>query len=190
MTDVAGISEGGLDRLEHADGEALRMIERQMEEQASKAIATADVVVLVVDAIDTGPMLVLPRLPKMIVRTKADLIETAGLTPSPGTPGEGVGMHSVSAHRGEGIEELKHALDQLCFGDSASEAVLMLNSRHLRAISESRAALHRGRACLEQGMELLASELREALDALGQITGQITPDDLLGRIFSSFCIGK
>jgi tRNA modification GTPase len=97
---------------------------------------------------------------------------------------------SVSSHTGEGIGEFKVLLDRLCFGESAGGASLTLNSRHLQAIGEARAALARARACIEEGMELLASELRQALDALGQVTGQVTPDDLLGRIFSSFCIGK
>lgn len=202
VTDVAGIGHSEQEPLgQTEDNPPVSAIERQMHSQAQKAIATADVVVLVVDLMDERPMLALSRVPDMIVRTKADLnLGCDSLPPSRGTPGEGgspgvpnlscTPIVSLSAHTGEGIEQFKRTLDLLCFGESAAGAALTLNSRHLQAIAEARAALECARACMDEGMELLASELREALDALGRITGQITPDDLLGRIFSSFCIGK
>lgn len=188
VTDVAGI-DGLQARVENSS--EIEFIERQMHFQALKAITTADVVVLVVDSMDKRPTLTLSQLPDLIVRSKADLIPR-GDTPalSASTLGEGEPVVTVSAHTGEGIEQFMRALDRLCFGESTAGAALTLNARHLQAISESRSALHRARACMDEGMELLASELREALDALGRISGQITPDDLLGRIFSSFCIGK
>ena len=97
----------------------------------------------------------------------------------------------VSALTGEGIAALREHLDQICFTHHASNASLALNQRHIQSIHEALVALRRG---AEQGAragpELLALDLREALDALGRILGRVTPDDLLGRIFSSFCIGK
>ena len=68
--------------------------------------------------------------------------------------------------------------------------MLTLNSRHLHAISETRAALSRANSDLTAGHELLAMHLRESLDHIGQITGTISPDELLGKIFGKFCIGK
>jgi tRNA modification GTPase len=59
----------------------------------------------------------------------------------------------------------------------------------VQAIEDSQAAVLRA-AQSEDAAELIAADLREALDSLGGILGQITPDDVLGRIFSSFCIGK
>ena len=98
---------------------------------------------------------------------------------------------SVSALTGENLDALRSALDQLAFGAPASGTTLALNARHLRSIDQALAALSRAAGLTrERSPEFLALELREALDALGQVLGQVTPDDLLGRIFSSFCIGK
>ncbi len=98
---------------------------------------------------------------------------------------------SVSALTGENLDGLRSALDQLAFGGPASGATLALNARHLRSIDMALAALVRAAGLTqERSPEFLALELREALDSLGQILGQVSPDDLLGRIFSSFCIGK
>jgi tRNA U34 5-carboxymethylaminomethyl modifying GTPase MnmE/TrmE len=103
----------------------------------------------------------------------------------PRTP---IGIH-ISALTGAGMADLRFELDQLCFGDGATGgAALSLNVRHLHAIEEAREAL--GRAVEIRSPELLALELREAIDALGGILGQVTPDDVLGRVFAGFCIGK
>ncbi|HSU67275.1 MAG TPA: tRNA modification GTPase [Tepidisphaeraceae bacterium] len=97
----------------------------------------------------------------------------------------------VSARTGKGLDGLRSRLDEICFGERASGATLALNIRHVRAIEEARASLRRLLEGLDHpSLELLAVELREALDALGGILGRLTPDDLLGRIFAGFCIGK
>lgn len=87
------------------------------------------------------------------------------------------------------MDRLRERLDDLCFGADSGGASLALNLRHLRAIDEARAALARA-AAQTGGAELLAADLREALDALGSVIGRVSPDDLLGRIFAGFCIGK
>jgi tRNA modification GTPase len=97
----------------------------------------------------------------------------------------------VSARTGSGLEALRSRLDALCFGESAPVASLALNVRHVRAIEDARAALRRTLDQLPSAQpEFLALELREALDALGAVLGRVTPDELLGRIFAGFCIGK
>jgi tRNA modification GTPase len=80
-------------------------------------------------------------------------------------------------------------LDTLAFG-AAERPSLALNARHLRAIDDARAALRRTSDSATVGPELIALELRESLDVLGTILGQVSPDDVLGHIFSTFCIGK
>jgi tRNA modification GTPase len=68
---------------------------------------------------------------------------------------------------------------------------LALNARHLAALGEAAEALERVAESIDKiGPEVVAMELREALEALGRIVGQVSPDDLLGRIFATFCIGK
>ena len=88
------------------------------------------------------------------------------------------------------MDRLRERLDELCFGQTSAAPALALNVRHVNALNDARQALARARNCVAAGPELLALELREALDALGGILGRLSPDDLLGRIFSSFCIGK
>jgi tRNA modification GTPase len=111
---------------------------------------------------------------------------------SPGVPGEGAREAlCVSAHTGQNLEHLRGELDRLAFGIDAPAASLALTSRHLLVIDQARAALDRARARLDRNqLELLAADLREALGALGQVLGAVTPDDILGRIFATFCIGK
>jgi tRNA modification GTPase len=152
-----------------------------MQQRAQQTLKTADRVVLVIDPHDPEP-LDLPRTPDLTVFTKADL------SASPPAVHNSV---SVSALTGGRMTELCQQLDRLAFGREGGQA-LTLNSRHLHCIADTRAALARARELAQQtvGPELLAMELREALDNVGQILGQLTPDDVLGRIFATFCIGK
>jgi tRNA modification GTPase len=115
----------------------------------------------------------------LIVFSKLDLADEATLPP---------GALAVSAHTGRNMGALRHRLDELAFGSPAAAPTLALNARHVQAIDEARRAL--ARATAGAAAELLALELREALDALGQVLGNVSPDELLGRIFSAFCIGK
>lgn len=154
-------------------------IAREMHARARRAAESADVLVLVHDSTDATPPPTLPRSPDLTVRTKCDLrssIQHLSL--------------SVSAVTGQGLDELRGRLDDLAFsGADAAANALALNDRHLSAVAEARLAL--GRLSEPPGSaEIVALELREALDALGGVLGQVTPDDVLGRVFGTFCIGK
>jgi tRNA modification GTPase len=177
LTDVAGLGEEGRDDATPAD------VIRQMREHALRAAETAEVLVLVRDITDLRPDLEpLPRAPDLIVEAKADLQPSVA------------GTFAVSARTGANLEMLRRELDRLAFGTPASESgstSLALNARHVQAISEARAALARAQAHVaDEAAELIALELREALDAVGGVVGVVTPDDVLGRVFSAFCIGK
>jgi tRNA modification GTPase len=168
LADVAGI-----DSAESA-------IDHGMQQQAATAIASADHVILLCDCTDDRPPLVLERTPSLVVRTKIDLrpkAESADLC--------------ISVTTGEGLDTLKEHLDALAFGVDRSGATLALNRRHIAAIQAARESIARAQAnAIENTPELLAMDLRDALDLLGGVVGQVTTDDLLGRIFSAFCIGK
>ena len=88
------------------------------------------------------------------------------------------------------MEGLRVKLDRLAFGVGGGGMGLALNARHVGAIEAAREALGRAAGAVGAGSEVVAMELREALEALGGVLGKMSPDDLLGRIFSEFCIGK
>jgi tRNA modification GTPase len=152
-----------------------------MRERALRAVEEADLVVLVHAVDDAAPALKLERAADLVVRTKIDLsLDTKLLA----------GDVTVSAVTGENIPGLRVRLDQLAFGDRAARPALALNARHVAAVREARESLARVIASGVAAPEVMALELREALDALGRVVGAVTPDELLGRIFSRFCIGK
>lgn len=107
-------------------------------------------------------------------------------------PGFENGVVYLSAKTGEGLAALKTVIAERLGVLDLGESVFSARARHLAALSQARQALMQGVAEINQtgSGELLAESLREAAEALGEITGQITADELLGRIFSSFCIGK
>ena len=97
----------------------------------------------------------------------------------------------ISATVGTGMDVLRQSiLDAVAF--TPGEATHTARRRHLEALAAARAALADALAAYTASAspELVAEELRIAHDALGEIVGTVTPDDLLGRIFSEFCIGK
>ncbi|HEY3327623.1 MAG TPA: tRNA uridine-5-carboxymethylaminomethyl(34) synthesis GTPase MnmE [Novimethylophilus sp.] len=95
----------------------------------------------------------------------------------------------LSAKTGTGIDLLRSHLLQLAGWQAGGEGVYMARERHLRALAQVRECLQRAADNLKQP-ELLAEELRLAQESLNEITGEFTSDDLLGEIFSRFCIGK
>ena len=100
----------------------------------------------------------------------------------------------LSTRTGEGLDELKQTLlGVVGWQGGAAEGLYMARQRHVQALQNVGAHLDASQAHLQQGnlaLDLLAEELRLAQNQLNLITGEFTPDDLLGVIFSSFCIGK
>ena len=99
----------------------------------------------------------------------------------------------VSAKTGAGIPELKNAILSRIGWQAGQEDVLISRQRHIDCLKHAEAALNKAGLYALQGnraLELFAEELRLAQEQLGQITGRLLPDDLLGKIFSQFCIGK
>ncbi|MGF1635166.1 MAG: GTPase, partial [Phycisphaerae bacterium] len=180
--ETAGVEPAGVEPAEVSAGDAARAdIDRQMQARAATAVEQADVLVHVAAADDARPRIRFPRPPDLLVTTKADLVERSG---------RGEADLCVSAVTGEGLMRLREAIGALAFTRGWAGERLALNGRHVEAIGRSRDALARAAALVGAGPELLAVELRLALDALGDVLGQMTPDDVLGRIFARFCIGK
>lgn len=212
VTDIAGTTRDILREHIHLDGmplhiidtaglrEATDEVERIGIARAQQEIEQADHVLLMVDSAttaDTAPAALWPpflpalpaRLPVTVIRNKIDLTdESSGLTQE--------GAHTVirlSAQTGDGIALLRqHLKAAMGYQGNAPEGGFLARRRHLQALSEAQAHLQQGKCQLEDHLagELLAEELRLAQQALNEITGEFTSDDLLGRIFSSFCIGK
>lgn len=164
-----------------------------------KAIAEADLALLLVDArVDLTPddraiLEKLPEnLPRVVVRNKIDLAGEAPEKHPQGIGGvEGV-VVSLSAKTGQGLELLEATLLEIA-GWQDAEDTFVARERHLRAIAAGAQHLALARAELETStpaLELFAENLRLAQNALSQITGELTPDALLGEIFSRFCLGK
>lgn len=151
-------------------------------ERTRREIAAADVVLIVSEATrEPEPIDDLPSAAvRLLVFNKLDL-HPGFVAPS--------GAIAVSARTGEGLDRLRRAILEAAGWSSAGESPFLARERHLRALVAC--GEHLARAAAEQGRwEIFAEELRLAHDQLGVITGRFTSDDLLGEIFSRFCIGK
>jgi tRNA modification GTPase len=95
----------------------------------------------------------------------------------------------LSALTGAGVDLLHSALLEVAGWQDGGEGLFMARQRHLQALEAAQAHVERALGVTGR-LELLAEELRLAREALGAITGECTPDDLLGEIFSRFCIGQ
>jgi len=116
------------------------------------------------------------------VLNKIDLVSGAA-------PGKRDGAVHVSAKTGAGLDALRAELLEAAGWNARGESVFLARERHLRALEQARARLAAA-AAQDAHWEFFAEELRLAQEALGAITGQVSADDLLGEIFSRFCIGK
>ena len=184
VIDTAGLRESG------------NIVETEGVRRARVELQRADRILFVVDAaadpeaeaFERERTTLPPGLPVTVILNKADLVERE---PS-------CNAHSVppriwiSALTGAGLELLRAHLKS-CVGFAATEAGnVSARRRHLDALARARRHVDAGREQLltRRAGELMAEELRQAQAALGEITGEVTSDDLLGRIFASFCIGK
>jgi tRNA modification GTPase len=129
------------------------------------------------------------RLPRIVVHNKADLARRA-----PATERRGEAVHVwLSALDGAGVDLLEREVLAIAGVESAGEDAFIARERHLDALRRAAAHLDAAAAQLDVDpppLELYAEELREAQNALASITGAFGADDLLGVIFSRFCIGK
>lgn len=219
VTDIAGTTRDILKEHIHIDGMPLHIIdtaglrdapdevERIGIQRAWEEIKQADRVLLMIDSTsdETDPKALLHALYDeqglsteaeallnsgriTVIRNKADLsTESIGLNSDTQFP-----TISLSAKHNQGVDVLRQHLKEVMGFDAGNEGGFLARRRHIDALNRAQDALDNGRIQLE-GMgagELLAEDLRMAQHALNEITGEFTADDLLGKIFGSFCIGK
>ncbi len=162
-------------------------VEQEGIRRTKLALKEADLVIVLVDdrhPDDHSNILSEIEQAPLIVRNKIDLSDhKAGMSSND--------ICYISAKTGAGIDSLKDYLKQKIGLDSNTEGNFMARRRHLDALQTAKTAFATAlNHANNYQNELLAEELRLAQQALGEITGEFTADDLLGEIFSSFCIGK
>ncbi|OBX06692.1 tRNA modification GTPase TrmE [Gallibacterium salpingitidis] len=211
VTDIAGTTRDVLREHIHLDSMPLHIIdtaglraatdevERIGIERAWQEIEQADRVLFMLDSTtttETLPEKIWPEfmsklpdsIPVTIIRNKADISgETEGITQNGNYT-----TITLSAKTQQGIQLLKEHLKESIGYQTVTEGGFLARRRHLEALNKAAEHLQLGHIQLTQfyAGELLAEELKMAQNALSEITGEFTSDDLLGNIFSSFCIGK
>lgn len=204
VTDIAGTTRDVLKETIHINGMPLNIIdtaglhisndkiEQEGIKRAYSEIERADVVVVVFDAQDKMPDLsILPEgiddKPILLIKNKVDLT------------GDAVGIEvlgsktqlSLCAKKSEGIDLLRQKLADIAGLSDTNEGILLARKRHIVALQSALSFVNNALVQLDNNAsELLAQDLYHAAQGLGAITGEFSSDDLLGEIFSSFCIGK
>jgi tRNA modification GTPase len=157
------------------------LVERLGIERTHRELERADVVIAVFEA--GRPRDELENLPAGV--PVVEIYNKIDLAPGFAPPARAI---AVSAKTGEGLENVRKAILETAGWSSSAEPVFLARERHLRALQRARE--HLAQAENEPRWELFAEELRLAHRSLGELTGEFTADDLLGEIFSRFCIGK
>ena len=215
VTDIAGTTRDVLKEHINVNGMPLHVIDTaglrdspdKVEQigiaRAWEAINDADRVLFVVDSTtssDIDPYQIWPEfmqrlpagMPVTVIRNKADISGDNVTLQQVDTPHGPFSVISLSANTGQGVELLRDHLSQSMGLDTTTEGQFIARRRHIDAIDNTLEHLQIGEQQLHDNLagELLAEELRLAHQHLSEITGEFSSDDLLGRIFSSFCIGK
>jgi tRNA modification GTPase len=203
VTEVAGTTRDILREQINIEGLAVELVDTaglranpdRIEEEgirrAREAMSSADAVLWLQDATEPAETrleeAVPDNVPVTVVRNKIDLSGEA-----PGAGRDNDSIVNISATSGLGIDALRERIRQLAGYQNLGEGAFTARRRHLDALRRAERHFVAGRRALQEARagELLAEELRLAQQDLGEITGTVSSDDLLGRIFSEFCIGK
>jgi tRNA modification GTPase len=204
VTDIAGTTRDVLRERIQLDGMPLHIIdtaglrdsdntiEKEGIRRAHEEIHKADLILLLIAANEPESADLLPVLPDAIevirVYNKIDLL---AIEPEVRQHGQDISCY-LSVKTGAGLDLLKQLMQQRVGFNAAADNVFIARRRHIEAINNSYQFVDSALAQLKtsQAGELVADDLRQAQNQLAEITGQFTSDDLLGRIFSSFCVGK
>jgi len=168
-------------------------VERHGMQRTHRELGRADRALLVIDdqaGFTDADAAILAALPEHVPHTRIfNKIDLTGRTPGVDATGTDV---AISVSSGAGLDDLRAHLKHCAGFTEQPEGAFSARRRHLDALVRAARHVTAGARLLErqQAGELLAEELRAAQQALNEITGEFSSDDLLGRIFSSFCIGK
>ena len=204
VTDIAGTTRDVLRERIQLDGMPLHIIdtaglresdnsiEKEGIRRAHEEIQKADKILLLIDAREPETEDLLKTLPTNIEITKVyNKIDLLGIAPGIKQTEDGYSCY-LSIKTGEGMDLLKQHLKQSVGFNEATDNVFIARRRHIEALRKGyeyvTSALNQLQ--VSQAGELVAEDLRQAQMSLAEITGTVTSDDLLGKIFSSFCIGK
>jgi len=216
VTDVPGTTRDVLRERIHVDGlpvhvvdtaglrETTDVVEGEGVRRARGEMERADVVLYVIDStrppagdeLEQELAKLPPGVPVLRVWNKIDLLEEAvDTSPDAGEEPrrrDARGSLRLSVLTGEGLEELRRALRERAGYEQGGTGAWSARARHLEALAAARRHVEQATRLLasRESFELVAEELRLAHARLGEITGEVTSDELLGRVFASFCIGK
>lgn len=208
VTDVAGTTRDKIENDIQIGGVPLRLVDtagvRETQdkveaigiERTLQAVEKADVILHLVDlssqTSDEEGQATLSRVMQRVKRG-VPVIEVFNKADMASSYEEKENCLYISAKTGKGIEQLKQKLLSIVGWESNTESLFLARERHLQAIECANEHLVLARQFIDlpnPALDLLAEELRLTNDALGEIVGETTPDDILGMIFSRFCIGK
>lgn len=203
VSDIAGTTRDTLHETVHLDGLELTLVdtaglrssvdplEQEGIRRTQRAVAQADLVLAILDAQQplNGQKIVTETIDQVAqvlwVYNKIDLLRRRPVLQED--------TIAVSALTGEGVDALRQRLQRILATDMGhpSDGEFSARMRHVQSLQRAQDHLQKSRRCLaQQTIELVAEELRLAHQALGEITGEVTSDDLLGQIFATFCLGK
>ena len=212
VTEIAGTTRDYLEEVVNIGGIPVRLIdtagireatdtvERIGVERSLQKLREADLILFVLDAsqpkptpeeVELAKLVAQSGKPTILVLNKIDLGKVIDLSDF---PLKGVPIVEVSAKSGEGIEKLREEILKAVGVQAGEGGNIYISVRHEELLKRAKAALENALRYLEEGEfyspEILMLDLREASDALGEIVGEVTTEDVLGQIFSTFCIGK
>lgn len=204
VTDIAGTTRDVLKERIQIDGMPLHIIdtaglrdsdnavEKEGIRRAREEMNRADKVLLMIDATDPEHQSIIENLPDHVPVTKIyNKIDLLGIEPEVRESEQGTQIY-LSVKKAQGLDLLKHYLKSSVGYQSETDNVFIARRRHIEALQQGLKFVLSAQAQLQthQAGELVAEDLRQAQHCLGEITGAVSSDDLLGLIFSSFCIGK
>ena len=162
-------------------------VEKEGIERAKKAAKNADIIIEMLDANKKQPSKKTPEKNTLLLFNKSDLLKT-----EPKNKNQKKGVFYISAKNGSGVDEVVSAITAYFGKSETHEPGLTARRRHLNSLRDAFEFYKKAKSKIEanKATDLVAEDLLQAQNTLSEITGEFSTEDLLGKIFSEFCIGK